>query len=77
MRDLAAGVVLVALWSSPSFGQLAQGELRGTVVDESGGVLPGVTVTAIHLETGTSRTTTTAANGGYLMPSMPPAGVSR
>src|SRR5207247_9142504 len=26
---------------------------------------------AVHVETGTSRTTTTAANGGYLMPSMP------
>jgi hypothetical protein len=52
MRLLASGLALVVLLSSQSFAQLAQGELRGTVVDESGGVLPGVTVTAIHLEKG-------------------------
>jgi Carboxypeptidase regulatory-like domain len=68
---VSIGVVTIAALSSPALAQLAQGELRGTVVDESGAVLPGVTVTAIHVETGTSRTTTTAANGGYLMPSLP------
>src|SRR2546427_7946658 len=68
---VSIGVVIIAASSSPAYAQLAQGELRGTVVDESGGVLPGVAITAIHVETGTSRTTTTAANGGYLMPSMP------
>ena len=61
-------VCLIACCPSPAFAQLAQGELRGTVVDESGAVLPGVTITAVHVETGTSRTTATAANGGYLMP---------
>ncbi|HWW87292.1 MAG TPA: carboxypeptidase regulatory-like domain-containing protein [Vicinamibacterales bacterium] len=57
----------------PSFAlaQLAQGELRGVVADESGAVLPGVTVTATNLETGTSRTTTTGSSGDYLMPAMP------
>jgi carboxypeptidase family protein/TonB-dependent receptor-like protein len=71
-RLTAFGLALAALSiSSPALAQLAQGELRGTVVDESGGVLPGVAVTAIHVETGTSRSTTTAANGGYLMPAMP------
>jgi hypothetical protein len=69
MRSLlvSIGVVVIAALSSSAFAQLAQGELRGTVVDESGAVLPGVTITAIHVETGTSRTTTTAVNGGYLM----------
>jgi hypothetical protein len=64
-------VGLIACCPSPAAAQLAQGELRGTVVDESGAVLPGVTVTAVHIETGTSRTTTTEVNGGYVMPSMP------
>ena len=68
---LASAVALLGVYSSPVFGQLAQGELRGAIVDESGGVLPGVTVTATHVETGTSRTTATAANGTYLMPAMP------
>jgi len=40
-------------------------------VDESGGVLPGATITAVHVETGTSRTTVTAENGSFLMPAMP------
>src|SRR5438132_6843748 len=71
IRLVASILALLAFCSSSALAQLAQGELRGTVVDESGAVLPGVTITAIHVETGTSRTTTTAANGGYLMPSMP------
>jgi hypothetical protein len=64
-------VAFLALCSSPARGQLAQGELRGMIADESGGVLPGVNITATHVETGTSRTTTTSANGTYLMPAMP------
>src|SRR5437867_12150279 len=68
---VASAVALLACCVSPALGQLAQGELRGTVVDESGAVLPGVGITATHVETGTSRATTTAANGTYLMPAMP------
>jgi len=65
--------IVVAVFSLPTvaLAQLAQGELRGTILDESGAVLPGVNVTALHVETGTSRTATTAANGTYLMPAMP------
>ena len=68
---LAVVVVLIAVSTPPAFAQLAQGELRGTIVDESGAVLPGVTVTANHVETGTARTTTTGPNGAYLMPALP------
>ena len=68
IQFLASAVAFLALYSSPAVGQLAQGELRGTVVDESSAVLPGVSIIATHVETGTSRTTITAANGTYLMP---------
>jgi Carboxypeptidase regulatory-like domain len=68
---LLAVVVAVLSLSTVALAQLAQGELRGTILDESGAVLPGVTVTALHVETGTSRTAATAANGAYLMPAMP------
>jgi hypothetical protein len=69
---LACGLVaLVASFSSPVLAQLAQGELRGTAVDESGAVLPGVTITAAHVETGTTRTAVTSEKGTYLMPAMP------
>lgn len=71
VRFAVSLLAFLALCSSPVFGQLAQGELRGSITDESGGVLPGVNITAIHVETGTSRTTTTGVNGTYLMPAMP------
>jgi len=51
--------------------QVGQAELRGSVVDESGGVLPGATLTATHIDTGTVRTTVTTSSGGYIMPALP------
>src|SRR5881394_943973 len=52
---------------------LAQGtaELNGRVTDQSGAVLPGVTVTATQTDTGFSRTDVTDAAGSYLMPNLP------
>src|SRR5712691_4268402 len=64
-------VAVVASFSSPVLAQLAQGELRGAAADESGAVLPGVTITAVHVETGTTRTAVTSEKGTYLMPAMP------
>lgn len=68
---VCGAILLVAVCAPLAIAQLAQGELRGTVVDESGGVLPGVSVTAVQVETGTSRTTVTTENGAFLMPAMP------
>ncbi len=66
-------LVLIAFASVPSPGraQVAQAELRGTVVDQGGGVLPGATITATHVDTGTARTTITSATGAYVMPALP------
>src|SRR5262249_41270740 len=64
-------VLALFLLPSVAAAQLAHGELRGTVVDESGGVLPGVNVTAVQVETGTSRAAVSASNGTFLMPAMP------
>ncbi|MGH9387816.1 MAG: TonB-dependent receptor [Vicinamibacterales bacterium] len=52
-------------------GQVNLAEFRGTVTDESGAVLPGVTITATHKETGTTRTTVSSQTGTYLMPALP------
>src|SRR5437016_6398014 len=41
------------------------GALTGRVMDSSGAVLPGATVTATSLDTGQSRTATTGEDGGY------------
>ena len=61
--------MLVAL-VSPAFAQ--QGQINGVVTDSSGGVVPGVTVTAVEAQTGLSRETVTGANGRYNFPSMRP-----
>ena len=51
----------------------AQGtaQLSGTVRDESGAVLPGVTVTVTQTDTGLVRTTVTDDTGGYLLTNLP------
>ena len=51
--------------------QTSQSEIRGTVVDQSGAALPGVTVTATHVDTGAARTTVTSETGVFLMPALP------
>jgi len=47
------------------------GEIRGTVTDSSGGVIPGVVVTIKNLATGVVQRTTTDATGLYDAPSVP------
>jgi len=42
--------------------------LSGTVTDTTGGVLPGVTVTATHVATGNTFVAVTDERGGYRMP---------
>ncbi len=64
-------LVIAAVGSIPAAAQTSQSELRGTVVDESGGGLPGVTVAATHVDTGTVRTTVTSETGLFLMPALP------
>ena len=45
--------------------------VSGTVEDASGAALSGVTVTVKSVETGFSRVTTTAENGGFRVLSLP------
>ena len=51
--------------------QTTTGRISGTVVDSSGAVLPGVTVTATHTETALTRTTVTDGAGAYVFVSLP------
>jgi len=57
--------------ATPARAQVGQAELKGTVVDESGGVMPGASVTAIHSGTGVARTAVTSVTGTYSMPALP------
>lgn len=48
--------------------QTFRGSIAGRVVDESGAVLPGVTITATHDATGVARTTVTSGTGDFSVP---------
>jgi Carboxypeptidase regulatory-like domain/TonB dependent receptor len=61
---LIAGTPLIAL------AQTDTGAIVGTVSDASGGVLPGVTVTATQDQTGVASSTTTNASGQFVFPSL-------
>lgn len=66
-RMKAAAIFCLALAILGTGGLHAQvtGEIEGAVTDDSGGALPGVTVTATNEETGLSRTVVTNAEGFY------------
>jgi len=67
-------VSLIAFVGSPgAFGQgFATGELNGTVVDMSGGALPGATVTVTAEATGLVRTAVSDEAGRFVLPGMQP-----
>src|SRR3990172_1502090 len=53
-------------------GQVTGGSISGTVRDPSGAAVPEATVTARHLETGFTRSTTSGMQGTYRLPSLLP-----
>src|SRR5215470_11268601 len=52
MRRVAFSTLIVALFATMGFGQNVNATLGGTVVDGTGAVLPGATVTATGIDTG-------------------------
>jgi hypothetical protein len=62
----------IALWSAPASAQSSPtGTLTGTILDPSGGVLPGVTVTAKNEQTGLTQTTISGGEGDWRIPALP------
>ena len=68
---IALLLVSVFVIATSAFAQATGGALHGRVTDESGGALPGVTITATNNATGFSRTTVTGSDGGYSLPLLP------
>lgn len=68
---LALAVLGLAALPAGLWAQTTGAHLTGTVTDESGGALPGVTVTASNDETGLDRVTVTGASGDYRFPTLP------
>jgi len=63
---LAVCTVLVS--AGPARAQSATGSVEGTIVDQSGAVLPGVTVTLVEADTGVQRVTLSDADGHFAAP---------
>ena len=63
---------MILLLSTAAWAQLATtAELNGRVTDESGAVLPGVTVTVTQTATGLTRSAVTSDTGSYLLSNLP------
>jgi hypothetical protein len=78
MRSTSKGIrvlVVVCLCSFLSVRLVSQtitGRILGEVYDQSGAALAGATVTISDTQRATTRTVTTDATGGYLVPALPP-----
>jgi hypothetical protein len=69
-RSLVAFAVCLLL-PVIGFAQSSTGSISGTIVDDSGSALPGVTVTATNAATSASRTTVTNGSGYYQLALLP------
>jgi hypothetical protein len=69
LRVFSLGALVMFLASALAYAQ-ATAQLSGRVTDESGGVLPGVTVTVIQTDTGFTRNTVTDDGGVYVLPNL-------
>ena len=68
---LLVGALAFLLTTTSASAQLSTAQLSGRITDESGAVLPGVTVTATQTDTGLTRSVTTDASGAYVLPNLP------
>jgi len=64
-------VWLAVCSARPARAQSATGSIEGTIVDQTGALMPGVTVTVIHTATGTTRTTVSDEKGLFRVPLLP------
>jgi Carboxypeptidase regulatory-like domain len=70
LRRLPLVVLALALGAASAWAQ-ATASISGTARDQSGAVLPGVTITATQTQTGLVRTTVTNETGSYVLPNLP------
>ncbi|HYR44535.1 MAG TPA: carboxypeptidase-like regulatory domain-containing protein, partial [Terriglobia bacterium] len=64
-------VVVIALGTSLVFAQGSTATILGVVKDTSGALVPGVTITVKHTDSGLTRIAVSAENGGYNVPLLP------
>src|SRR5262245_30070165 len=64
-RLVTAIVVLIALGTGLSVAQTSTATILGSVKDASGALIPGVSITVKHTESGLTRTVVSSEQGGY------------
>ncbi|MFB3903136.1 MAG: TonB-dependent receptor domain-containing protein [Acidobacteriota bacterium] len=70
--SLLLGVVFLFAGLISGFAQVLTSQVTGRVMDQTGGVLPGVTVTLMNLQTNVAETAVTNDDGGYTFPQVLP-----
>jgi outer membrane receptor protein involved in Fe transport len=76
IRFLFAIALLTAIVPFSAFAQSSNGSIVGVVTDDAGGLLPGVTITAVNTATGLTRTSLSNPAGHYDVPLLPPGNYS-
>jgi hypothetical protein len=72
LLGLIALIGVMILGTSTLEAQLTTATLSGTVTDASGGVIPGASVSVLHVETGSVRSTVSDDEGRYRVPLLQP-----
>jgi hypothetical protein len=70
LTGFSAGALILLLTTTMAWAQ-ATAALNGRVTDQSGAVLPGVTITVTQTETGFTRSVVTDGDGTYVIPNLP------
>lgn len=71
-KSIPAFAILVLLLGAPASAFAQNAIIIGHLTDQTGAVLPGVTVTAKNQETGLTRSAVTDGEGAYRVPALPP-----
>ena len=70
MKSRLIAIAVFLLASTHVWAQ-ATAQIHGTIQDASGAGIPAATVKATQTDTGVSRTATTEADGGFVLPNLP------
>src|SRR2546425_1743649 len=71
VRFVTAIVALIALGTCLVFAQTSTASILGVVKDISGALVPGVSITVKHTESGLTRTVVSSERGAYNVPLLP------
>ena len=69
---LVMATVALLTMAGPASAQIDRGQIAGFVKDQTGGVIPGATVTATNVQTRIGRTVVTDATGYYIFTALSP-----